>query len=139
MIRFSRFSGFDMDIIKLCGVGILCAFCAFVLRQIKGEYAPLVRIGGAALIFGALAVFVADILSRVMSYLFVDGLSGYLSVMMKALGLCLVSKLCADVCRDMGENTIGGGIELGGRLAILSLCIPLIGELMGYAAELMGL
>ena len=50
----------------------------------------------------------------------------------------LLSKLCADVCRDMGENTVGGGIELGGRLAILSLCIPLIGELMGYARELMG-
>lgn len=127
-----------MEMIKLCGIGILCALCAFILRQIKGEYAPLVRIGGAALIFGALAVSAADILTRAMSFLFVDGLSGTFSIMMKALGLCIVSKLCADVCRDMGENTVGGGIELGGRLAILSLCIPLIGELMGYARELMG-
>ena len=127
-----------MEMIKLCGIGILCALCAFILREIKGEYAPLVRIGGAALIFGALAVSAADILTRAMSFLFVDGLSGTFSIMMKALGLCIVSKLCADVCRDMGENTVGGGIELGGRLAILSLCIPLIGELMGYARELMG-
>ena len=127
-----------MEMIKLCGIGILCALCAFILRQIKGEYAPLVRIGGAALIFGALAVSAADILTRAMSFLFGDGRSGTFSIMMKALGLCIVSKLCADVCRDMGENTVGGGIELGGRLAILSLCIPLIGELMGYARELMG-
>ena len=128
-----------MDIVRLCGVGLLCAFCALILRQIKGEYAPLVRMGGTVIILGALSFFAAEILSKALSFAFVDGLSEYVNIMMKALGLCLISKLCADVCRDMGESAIGGGIELGGRLAILSLCIPLIGELMGYARELMGM
>ena len=138
MIPFSRCLDSDMDMVKLCGVGILCALCALILRQIKGEYATLVRVGGTVVIFGVLIVSAADIMSEAMSYAVIGGVSEYMRIMLKALGLCLVSKLCADICRDMGENAIGSGIELSGRLAILSLCLPLIGELMGYARELMG-
>ena len=127
-----------MDILKICGTGLLCAFCALILRQLKGEYAPLVRAVGTVILLGALILWAADILSDSLAFSFVDGISEYGVIMMKALGLCLISKLCADVCRDMGENALGGVIELGGRLAILSLCLPLIGELMGYARELMG-
>ena len=127
-----------MDILKICGIGLLCAFCAPILRQLTGEYAPLVRAVGTVILLGALILWAADILSDSLAFSFVDGISEYGVIMMKALGLCLISKLCADVCRDMGENALGGVIELGGRLAILSLCLPLIGELMGYARELMG-
>lgn len=127
-----------MEIVKLCGVGLVCAFSALMIGQIKGEYASLVRVGGTVVILGALSLGAADILSEALSFASFDGLSEYVKIMTKALGLCLVSKLCADICRDMGENAIGSGIELGGRLAILSLCLPLIRELIGYARELLG-
>ena len=127
-----------MDTVKLCGVGLICAFSALILGQIKGEYAPLIRVGGTVIILGALSLQTAELLTEALSFAQLEGISGYVKIMMKALGLCLVSKICSDICRDMGENAIGGGIELSGRLAILSLCVPLIGELMGYARELMG-
>jgi stage III sporulation protein AD len=128
-----------MDIIKLCGVGLLCAVAVLIMKQLKGELAALVRVGGVLIIFGALALFAADIITDVTGLVFTEGLSGYARIMMKALGLALVSRICSDICRDMGETTVAGGIELGGRLAILSLCLPLIGELMGYAKGLMEL
>ena len=139
MIPFNRFSGSDMDMVKLCGVGFLCALVAVIMKQIKTEYAPLVRAGGVVLVFGAVALWTADIFSEVSSFAFTEGITGYGKIMMKALCLALISKICGDICRDMGESAVGGGIELGGKLAILSLCIPLIEELMGYARELMGL
>ena len=43
------------------------------------------------------------------------------------------------ICKDCGEGTVAGGIELGGKLAILLICIPLIGELIGYASEILSL
>lgn len=138
MTPFSRCSVFDMDIVKLCGVGLICAFCSLILRQIKGEYAPLVRVCGTVVILGSLTVWSADIMAEVMSYVVTDEISEYMRIMLKALGLCLISKLCADICRDMGESAIGNGIELSCRLAILSLCLPLIDRLMGYARELIG-
>ena len=60
--------------------------------------------------------------------------------MLKALGMALVSKLCADVCRDSGETALAGGVESAGRIAILVLSLPtfakilaLVGEMLGYA------
>ncbi len=128
-----------MEILRLCGVGLLCAVCAVILRQIKGEYAALVRVAGAVLIFGTLATGAYEIFSEVSGRLFGDELSGYSGIMLKALGIAIVAKLTADVCRDLGESTLGGGIELGGKLCILALCLPLIGELMEYAVKLLEL
>ncbi|MBQ8849431.1 MAG: hypothetical protein IJ011_03745 [Clostridia bacterium] len=128
-----------MDILKLCGVGLLCALTALIIKQIKGEYAALVRVGGTVIIFGALVLVAADIFSEIAAQFFGEELSGYGGIMLKALGLALLSKLCADICRDIGESSVGSGIELGGKLAILALCVPLIRELMGYAASLLGM
>ena len=139
MTPCSRCLAFDMDMVKLCGVGLLCAFCALLLSHIKGEYAPLVRVGGTVVIFGAVFLWAVDIFNEAISMAFTDGLSDYGRIMMKALFLAFLSRVCSDICKDMGESAIGGGIELGARFAILSLCLPLIGELMGYARELMGL
>ena len=128
-----------MDVLKLCGIGVLCALAAVIMKQIKGEYSALIRLCGTLIIFGALALTAADIFSDVGGILLEDGLSGYARIMAKALGLALLSRICADICRDLGEVAVGSGIELGGKLAILSLCIPLIGELMGYARQLLGM
>ena len=128
-----------MDVLKLCGIGVLCALAAVIMKQIKGEYSALVRLCGTLIIFGALALTAADIFSDVGGILLEDGLSGYARIMAKALGLALLSRICADICRDIGEGAVGSGIELGGKLAILSLCIPLIGELIGYARQLLGM
>ena len=128
-----------MDVLKLCGIGVLCALVAVIMKQIKGEYSALVRLCGTVIIFGSLALAASDIFSGVGGLLLEDGLSDYAKIMAKALGLALLSRICADICRDIGEGAVGNGIELGGKLAILSLCIPLIGELMGYARQLLGM
>ncbi len=128
-----------MDILKLCGVGLLCALAGVILRQIKGEYAALTRVAGAVLIFGALAISAYEIFSEVSTSILGGELSGYGGIMLKALGIAIVARICGDICRDMGESTVGSGVELGGKLCILALCLPLIGELMGYASELLEL
>lgn len=128
-----------MDIFKLCGIGLLCALTGVILRQIKGEYAALARVCGSVLIFGSLAIGASEIFSRISGQLLGDELSGYAKIMLKALGIAIVCRLCGDICRDLGEGAVGSGVELGGKLAILALCIPLIGELMGYAVKLLEL
>ena len=128
-----------MDIVKLCGVGLLCALSALLIAQVKREYSALIRICGTIIVFGALALWMSDIFSEVSTLVFTDRLGDYATLMAKALGLSLITRICSDICRDMGEGAVGSGVELGGRLAILSLCLPLVGELMEYAKELMEL
>lgn len=126
-----------VDILKICGVGLLCAFCGMMLRKMNGELAPLLRVCGGVLIFGALIGTFTEILGTLEGSFLSSETVTYANLMKRALGIAIITKICADVCRDTGENAIGGCVELGGKLIILSLCLPLVGELSGYARELL--
>ncbi len=125
------------EIIKLCGVAVLCTVCALLLRNFKGESALLVRIAGIVLLFGFAAVSMGDIVSELRSIADSYELFDYVSILFKALCIAILSKICGDICKDCGEGTIGGCVELSGKLSILSLCIPLIKELMQYVTEIL--
>ena len=68
------------------------------------------------------------------------GLTGdYAAILFKAVGICLLTQLAGDVCRDSGESSIASKIELAGRAAILLTAMPLIQEVLSWAWELMNL
>ena len=125
------------DILKICGVGVLCAFCGMMLRKMNGELAPLLRVCGGVLIFGALIGTLTEILGSLEGSFLSEETVTYANLMKKALGIAIVTRISSDVCRDTGESAIGGCVELGGKLIILSLCLPLVTELAGYARELL--
>ena len=127
------------DILKICGVGVLCAFCGMMLRKMNGELAPLLRVCGGVLIFGALIGTLTEILGSLEGSFLSEETVTYANLMKKALGIAIVTRISSDVCRDTGESAIGGCVELGGKLIILSLCLPLVTELAGYARELLAL
>ena len=126
-----------IDILKICGVGLLCAFCGVIIRKMNGEFAPLLRVCGSILILGALIGTVSDILGAVETSFLSADMVTYADLMKKALGIAVITKISSDVCRDTGESAVGGCVELGGKLIILSLCLPLVGDLAEYARELL--
>ena len=126
------------DILKLCGIALLCVVGAMLLRNFKGDTALLLRIGGTVLIYGVLVISIREIADELLGVIDVSE-EKYISVLTKALGIALCSKICADICRDCGESTIASGVELGGKVAIFSLCIPLIGDLMNFVSEILRL
>ena len=127
------------DIIKLFGIGLLCAVAGIILRQIKGgELSLFIRIGGVLIIFGAAMVMMKNVISDLMEITEGQGLDTYSRVLIKTLGIALLTKICSDICRDCGEGTLASGVELCGKIAILLLCIPMIGELMDYAKKILG-
>ena len=127
------------EVIRFCGVALICACACVILKQFKGDISPLVRIGGAAVLFSALALYVGGIISELLSVLNADGIESYAAVLLKALGIAFITKICTGICKDLGESTLADGVGIGGKLAILSLCLPLIGDLMTYASEMLKL
>lgn len=127
------------QIIKLCGVALLCAAAGLILKQFRADFSLLLRIGGTVILFSVASLFLGDIMTELQAVTEPYGFLAYSSVLLKALGISIISKVSSDICRDLGEGTIAGGVELCGKLSILALCIPLIGELVGYAAEILKL
>ena len=125
------------ELLKICGVALLCAVMGMMLRNLKGEFALLARIGAGILIFALLIPQLSDTVERLTSLFSTNGVGEYASVMVRALGIALLGKLCGDLCRDAGESGLAGGVELAGKLAILALCFPLIEQILGYARALL--
>jgi stage III sporulation protein AD len=58
--------------------------------------------------------------------------------MLKGLGVALLGRLCSDICRDCGEQTLASGIESVGRIVIFSLSLPMMSDVLALAGEMLG-
>ena len=61
---------------------------------------------------------------------------GYLAVVLKAAGICLLTQLTADTCRDAGETALAGKAELTGRVLLLLLSVPLFQQILALILDL---
>ncbi len=127
------------QLLPICGLGVLCAFCALILRGRQGELAVLLRVGGLVLMMGILLLSVRDSLGEMEGILSSSALSTYTGVMLKAIGIAVLCTVCGDICRDCGEGSIASCVEIAGNMLILSLCIPILREILGYASSLLAL
>ena len=124
-------------LLKVCAVAILCAVAVTVLKHLRGDFSALLRVGGCVLIFGLLIPKAWEVMSGAFTWLEASGAEPYAEVMLRCLGIALLTRICTDICRDCGEGGVASGVELAGTLAILLLCVPLIEEMIGYATEIL--
>ncbi len=116
-----------MDIVKIAFWGILTVLLYGLLRQLKPEMAPLVVLGGAAVILITLADSLFDVSESVDEMMSLAGLEKEnVSILMKALGICVVTQFAADVCYDNSCSSIAAAVELAGRVGATALAMPMI-------------
>ncbi len=63
-------------------------------------------------------------------------LADYAAIMLKGLGVAVITRICSSVCRESGRGGIAEYVELAGRLEILLLCLPLMSRILSAASEL---
>ncbi len=116
-----------MDIVKIAFVGILTVLLYGLLRQLKPEIAPLIVLGGAAVILITLADSLLNVSGSVDEMMSLAGLEKEnVSLLMKALGVCVVTQFAADICYDNSCSTIAAAVELAGRVGAVALAMPMI-------------
>ncbi len=116
-----------MDIVKIAFVGILTVLTYALLRNIKPEIAPLVALGGAGIIFLALSGSLLEVSGGMDEMMTLAGLDKEnVSLLLKALGICVVTQFAADICYDNSCSSVAAAVELAGRIGALSLTLPMI-------------
>lgn len=131
------------EFIKACGVGILCAVCIALLSRLPGSggVSALLRVGGGAVVFGILLLIVRDGSGQISGLASVGGEAGgyiekSLSVILKALGVALMSRFCSGICRDCNEASLADGVESVGKAVIFLMSVPIFAEIVGYIREI---
>lgn len=122
-------SVYEMDTEKLILIAGVCVFAAALCRLFDsgaGEYAVAVKAVAAAGIMLAVISAVSPALERIgLIYEKSGGDEWYLTVMVKSLGICFLTGLAADICRDSGESALASQAEAAGKTALLIMALPL--------------
>ena len=123
--------------LKVCFFAIACVVVASIIKHVRPEFLPYVRIC-ATVVISAFAISVIAPLTAYVNSLFSGaGFGEWGGSILRALGVALLVEICADICRDCGENSAASGVQLIGKLEILILCLPMIKKIIGTALEVL--
>ncbi|MBQ9784735.1 MAG: hypothetical protein IJW29_04460 [Clostridia bacterium] len=118
-------------------IAVLGVALTVILRQWKSDLLPLVRVGFILLFATAFLLAAEPLFSFVRRLCAENAVGEYVEILFKALGIALVSEICASICRESGEGGIASGVELVGKLEILLLCVPMMENILGLAKSLL--
>lgn len=129
-----------MEISTIVVIGIIGAIICVVINQYKPEYTVLVALATGLIILLFTIPHFSSILEYINEFVSMGQIdSGYGKIVVKALGVCVVTQLASDTCKDCGQGSIASKIELGGKVSILALSIPLFVSLLETIKKLMNL
>ncbi len=126
-----------MEIIKLCGIAVLTAVSAALLRKDQPVFAMFLGVAGSLLLFGEAIGMLHKHLAEWQGLFGQESTYRYGGILLRCLGTALAVELAADICRDAGEAAVAGRLELAGKITILILSLPLLNELLSVVGELL--
>lgn len=111
---------------QVIGIAAVCLLLAVFLKSQNKMFALLVTLGGAVLIFlisSDAAFNVFDALSDIEDS---AGYTGtYVTMMLKVLGISIVTQVVCDICRDNGESALASQTEIASKIMVLAMLLPL--------------
>ena len=120
-----------MEIIKIIGIGLISVIIIALLRQYKPEFAIYISILTGVLIL----LLVMDKLTGIVNL--INTISNkasintkFIALLIKITGIAFLSEFAVSICKDSGEGAIATKIELGSKIVIISMSIPIISSLL---------
>ncbi len=120
-----------MEIIKIIGIGLISVVIIILLKQYKPEFAIYISMLTGILII----LFVIDDLAGIINLLQslankVSINNTFLMLLIKITGIAFLSEFAVSICKDAGETAIASKMEIGAKIIIISMSIPIISSLL---------
>lgn len=127
-----------MEIIKIIGIALVALIIIILLKQYKPEFAIYISLLTGVLIL----VLVMDKLTGVVSL--IQSISNktnmnneFIVILIKITGIAFLSEFGVSICKDSGESAIASKLELGTKIIIISMSIPIISSLLELILKVM--
>ena len=127
-----------MDIIKIVGIALIALVIIILLKQYKPEFAIYISILTGILIL----ILVMDKLSGIINLIksivnqsYVN--TEFVTLLIKITGIAFLSEFAVSICKDAGEGAIASKIEIGTKIIIISMSIPIISSLLEIILEVL--
>ncbi len=126
-----------MSMAVALGLALLGAVLSSLLRELKSPYAPYVAALAGLLVLGLL-FGKWDSLTPLLSFFEKAGLSEATRLVLKVLGVGYLTEIGAEICRELGAESLASRLSLLGRMEIFLLSLPALEKLFTAAVEMLG-
>ncbi|MGN1327624.1 MAG: stage III sporulation protein AD [Clostridia bacterium] len=120
-----------MDIIKIIGIGLIGLIIVVILKQYRPEFAIYVSLGAGILIFTIIASKISGIIEILKNIANKASINNeFLILLIKITGIAILTEFAVSICKDSGETAIASKVDLGGKVIIMSMSIPIMSSLL---------
>ena len=119
------------DVIKIIGIGLLALIIIVILKQYKPEFAIYVSmIAGVLILVLAIQKLtgIINLLQSLANKTYIN--KSFLSILLKITGIAFITEFAVSICSDAGEKAIASKIEIGSKVIIIAMSIPIITSLL---------
>ena len=126
------------EIIKIIGIGLIALVIIVVLKQYRPEYAIYVSmIAGMLILFLSIEKItgIVNLLQSISEKTYIN--QSFLSILLKITGIAFLTEFAVSVCSDAGEKAIASKIEIGSKVIIITMSMPIITSLLELIVEIL--
>lgn len=124
--------------IKIAAVAIIAALCAVVVKKQVPEIGLVLGLLAGTLILSFSVPALKSIKELIETLADTAGLSpAVVTPVIKTVGIAIVTKLTAEICRDAKESGIAAFVETAGTAGALFVCLPLMEAVISTIGELL--
>lgn len=122
----------------IIGISISALILAVFIKDHNKTASLVIMLAAAVLIFLRIISGVSEIFSSITEISSgVEATAGYIKLMLKVLGIVLITQFIADLCRDSGENALAGQTETAAKIIVITMILPLFESVVGIISGLL--
>lgn len=120
-----------MDIVKIIGVGLIAVILIIIIKQYRPEFAIYISIGAGVIIFTLISGKLAGIIEVLKNFASKTSVNyDFILLLLKITGIAILTEFAVSICKDSGESAIANKIDLGGKVIIMSMSVPILSSLV---------
>ena len=126
------------EVIKIIGIGFISLIIIIIIKQYKPEFAIYVSIVSGIIIIYMIFNKLEGIINLLKTISNKSGINNnFLDLLLKITGIAFLAEFAINLCKDSGEGAIASKIEMGTKVIIVSMSIPIISSLLEVITKLL--
>ena len=127
------------DYLKLTAAVLIAAIIGLILRKHSGDISLLLTVAVCCMVVTLGVHYLQPVLTFARSLIAVGNLDyELLNVLLKVVGIGLLSQIATLICTDAGNQTLGKALQIMTTAVILCVSVPILEQMLSLIQEILG-
>ncbi len=125
--------------LKAAAAVLTTLFLWLSLNKSSKDFSTLLTLAICAMVVTVSASFLDPVINFLRRLQSISSLNHELfSVILKSVGICIITEICTLVCKDAGNETMGKALQIISSAVILWLSVPVFEKLLSLLDNMLG-